>query len=651
MSTLLSSGLGILGFSIPLVTELFILIDYGIYSIAYFALVGFFQVLKVSYSIFSVGAESFEQIYSIITRAMTLAGIYALFMISLSLINQLINPSTKDTFGPKIIIRVVTAVVLLMTSRFIFSKLGEFQQLIFESRIIPTIVYGKDDSELENTDEDGENIEAKKYVNSVWLQFFTPKEGVTSMSDCVTTYTNVGNGKGEIISLIGCHYKYYDYFPIAPFIVGLMLCYYFITYSIELCIRLVKMIVLQVIYPIPVIMSIDPKTGEKRLTDYFGLYFKIYLQVFLRVMTLYLAFALLNLIMTFIKNSSDIIDGGWFLTIVLIIGVFKGMKELPKLVEDALGMKFDGGRAKSFGGALKGIVAGGAGLVGGAVMGGITGGVGGAIAGGLSGASNAWKDASANNGKSIKDSVMSASTKGGSWGTKFNSAGGIMNYAGGAVRNMFGGQARDNKTLEGFDKKSDGIRKNISEMQGNMNDINRSSQLRDNLERVMENRFIEQNGSLNEAYANNMAVQRGQALIDAEIAKGDNANWKMIESYTESLNQLKENVKAEYEAKQQKYYDEQLDLASKGGGANLDADIERAYNQSKSYDQSAGLSDRSVSSMADLQKLREGDMTKIADLENQIRAKNAEIDEVNRQKKEFEGSTKFKAGKAAASSK
>lgn len=643
MSTLLSSSLGILGFSIPLITELLILIDYGIYSIAYFALLGFFQVLKVSYSIFSVGAESFEQIYSIITRAMTLAGIYALFMISLTLINQIINPSKNNAFGPKIIIRVVTAVVLLMTSRFIFARLGEFQELIFNSRIIPTIVYGQDETDIED------DTEAKKYVNSIWLQFFTPKEGVTDMSDCVTTYKKVGNGEGEIISLIGCHYKYYDYFPIAPFIVGIMLCYYFVSYSIELCIRLVKMIVLQVIYPIPVIMSIDPKSGEKKLSDYFGLYFKIYFQIFLRVMTLYLAFALLNLILDFIKNSSDIMDSGWFLTIVLILGVFKGMKELPKLVEDAIGMKFGGGQTKSFGSSLKGIVAGSVGLVGGAVMGGLTGGVGGALAGGLSGASNAWKDASANNGKGIKDSIKNATNRGESWGNKFNSAGGMFNYAGGAVRNVFGGQSRDKRAIDTFDKRSDDVKKNISELEANIGNINRSSQLRDNFERALENGFTK-NGidTLESRIRNNVDIQNLQGMIDAERSRGEQMDLSRIENYNNQMQVIMNSETDKYNQERTDYYNNQLELVSKGSG---NAEIRQAYDSMNSYNQSNGLSDRSVSNMADIQKLRDGDLTRIADLESQVRSKNAELDRIAQEKKDYQGTTKFKAGKAATKNK
>lgn len=652
-------GLSFSGFALKIIEEILIYVDSGLYKFAANALSGFYDVVKLSSNFFGeANSVGMQAIQGLLHRITLLAGIYALFKLSLLMISYMIEPSkikNAEKAGLDIAKNTFIAIILLGTSSFIFGKLGEFQSLIIEENVIENIVYGVSSEssgpDIGNAGEEND-IKSRKFVNNVWLLFLNEKASSTDISStCQEAYNNVKSGEAEIKALVNCTYKYYSYFPIAPFIIGILLIYYFIMACLEMATRLIKLLVLEVIFPIPVIMSIDPGSKNK-LKNFYNAYLPIYLQVFIRIITFYLAFSIASLVLA---NASELMDLGTgqeiglILKIIIIIGVFQGMKELPKLIENAIGVKLNGGgNAKPFGQVVKGIVAGGLGFAGGAVIGGITGGFGGAVAGSISGTRNAWKDASANNGKSIKDSVMSASVKGGAWGTKFNNAGGMFNYAGGVVRNMFGGQARDKKTLEGFDKKSDGIRKNIGEMQGNMNDINRSAQLRDNLERVMENRFIEKNGSLNEAYANNMAVQRGQALIDAEIAKGDNANWKMVESYTESLNQLKENVKAEYETKQQKYYNEQLDLASKGGGANLDADIGRAYNQAKSYDQSAGLTDRNVTSMADLQKLREGDMTKIADLENQIRAKNAEIDDINRQKKEFEGSTKFKAGKAAA---
>lgn len=649
-------GLSFSGFALKIIEEILIYVDSGLYKFAANALSGFYDVVKLSSNFFGeANSVGMQAIQGLLHRVTLLAGIYALFKLSLLMISYMIEPSkmkNAEKMGVDIAKNTFIAIILLGTSNFIFGKLGEFQSLIIEENVIENIVYGvsreSSGPDIGNAGEEND-IKSRKFVNNVWLLFLNEKASSTDISStCQEAYNNVKSGEAEIKALVNCTYKYYSYFPIAPFIIGILLIYYFIMACLEMAARLIKLLVLEVIFPIPVIMSVDPGSKSK-LKNFFDTYIPIYLQVFVRVITFYLAFSIASLVLENAGKLMDLGTGqdiGLILKIIIIIGVFQGMKELPKLIENAIGVKLNGGgNAKPFGQVLKGIVAGGLGFASGAMMGGITGGFGGALAGSISGARNAWKDASANNGKSIKDSVMSASVKATGLGTKFSNANGMLNYAGGAVRNVFGGQARDKKTLDGFDKKSDSIRKNIGEMQGNMNDINRSSQLRDNLERVMENRFTEQYGSLNDMMDKDMDLQR---MIMMQSNPNADHSIEVETARLEAIQNRKAEIEANYKSAQQVYYDEQLDLASKGEGANLDADIGRAYNQVKSYDQSAGLSDRNVSSMADLQKLREGDMTKIADLENQIRAKNAEIDDINRQKKEFEGSTKFKAGKAAA---
>lgn len=462
------SGLSILGFSIPIITELLILIDYGIYSIAFAALSGFFKVLEMSYQIFGSSGE-FETISLIIKRAMGLAGIFALFKVSLTLISYAISPDTvskANQSGRKIITNVVVAVVLLLTSTFIFKKLGEFQELVFESKVIEKIVYGDNYEESKSF-----QSTAKQYTNVIWLQFFTPKkdvkENTNDMSSCISSYNDVSMGKGEIISLIGCHYKYFDYIPIAPFITGILLIYYFVTYSLELCVRLVKLLVLEIIYPIPVIMSIDPNDKNNRLQKYATVYFGVYFQVFLRVITLYLAFVVLNLITNSVLFNKDfglstgtlLLNGDWFLKIVLIIGVFKGMKELPKLIEDAIGLKLGTGPG-NFTGALKGIIGGTTGFIGGTVAGAISGGVGGAVAGGLRGAYSGAKDgaASQNIGGIIKSTVANYG-KSRNLGRSIRNADGLLGYAGGMINSRTGYKGRVDRAVDDAQRRQERLDK------------------------------------------------------------------------------------------------------------------------------------------------------------------------------------------------
>ena len=438
------------GFSIPLVTELLILIDAGIYAIVTATIKGFYDILQVSYTIFGESnGEGLQLVSALVQRVMMLSGIYALFKVSLMLINYIIDPSklkSAEKTGFDIAKNIFIAIVLLATSRFIFQKLGEFQKLVFESNVIENIIYGNDGGDAK--DEIIGDKNAEKLSNNMWLMFFTAKTGAPANSECSAKYANVSSGEAGILSLIGCHYKYYDYLPVAPFIVGVLLIYYFLIYCIELASRMLKLLILEMISPIPIIMSIDPNQKNK-LSNFIKTYIPIYLQIFVRVLTFYGAFAVGSLVIgsaeTIAKDSTNV---NWFLKILIIIGVFQGMKELPKLIEDALGFKILGGNSeKTFGGYVRGLLGAGAGIVGGGVAGAVSGGFGGAVAGAVSGGFNAMTGAAGakNAGAVIKSTVASIGGAG-ALGNTVSRAGGLFPFIGGSVSNMFGGQKRDAKT-------------------------------------------------------------------------------------------------------------------------------------------------------------------------------------------------------------
>lgn len=448
-------GLAFSGFSIPLVTELFILIDAGIYGIVSATMEGFFDMIKVSYQMFGKSGENgFEIVSALISRIMALCGIYALFRISLMMINYLIDPSKlkqAEKTGIDIAKNAFIAIILLLTSTFIFQKLGELQELVFESNVIEKIVYGNTGEQEHETIKNS----SKKFANNMWLLFFTKKE--TASTECINKVSKIADGSATILSAIGCHYKHYDYFPIAPFIVGILLIYYFISYTIELVIRMIKLLVLEIISPIPIILSIDP-SQKNRLSKFISAYIPIYLQVFIRVFTFYIAFALAYLILNNAKSILEVQgDLSIFLKVFIVIGIFQGMKELPKLLENAIGLKLDGGRTKPFGQVVSGIVGGTAGLIGGTAAGIISGGgVGGAVLGGLKGLS---AGAGSKNWGQIKKNAVAGVTSASTLGRNIRTADGFAGYMGGMLRSKTGYQQRADNKVNQAQRKKDQLEK------------------------------------------------------------------------------------------------------------------------------------------------------------------------------------------------
>ena len=445
MKKILLNGFSSLGFAIPILYEIFVLIDSWIYALAAFAMQAFFAIAKLQLS-----TENINDISYITSRIMLLCGVYALFKLSITLINCIIDPNKIEKSGKsgtKIVQRIVIAVVLLASSKFIFDELFAFQNVVIDSNVIPKIIYGDANYNDEN---DGDMaLTSKKFVNSVFVTLFENNTAETSPSEAAKTAKNRVL-QGESILLLS-PYAYdagFHYIPFVTGIVGILLCYYFIAFAFELGTRIIKLFVLQVISPIPIIMSIDPSSKSDKLVNFAKLYGGIYLNVFVRILTVYVAFVALNLV-------TSVFDGiNWLAKILLIIGVFHAAKELPKLIEDALGIKLGLGDAgKGFGAVLKGTIAGGAGLVGGAIAGGISGGAGGALSGAFSGlTTGVTKGAAAKNAVGVIGASTGAIKGGFGMGARVAGAGGLGAFMVGGVENFFGGKGKDAATISKFMK-------------------------------------------------------------------------------------------------------------------------------------------------------------------------------------------------------
>ena len=629
-------GLSFSGFSIPLIGELCMLIDWGIYSIAYAALQGFYDILKVSYMMFGASEESgFYIIKALIQRVMVLGGIYALFRVSLILINYIINPDKlkeAQKTGLDIAKNAFIAIILLLSSSFIFEKLGEFQQLVFESNVIERLIYGTDEeTEIKNT--------AKKFTNNMWLLFFTRKSGTEGKGvECTLDYNNVQQGTGEIITLIGCNYLYYDYFIVAPTIVGILLIYYFVMYSMELASRMLKLLTLEVLSPIAIIMSVDPASKNK-LTNFAKTYMVVYLQVFLRVLTFYLAFALCSLVI----NNTEIFMGesassgallfelNWFLKVIVIIGIFQGAKSLPVLIQEALGLKITvGDTAKTFGGYVRGLFGAGTGLVGGTVAGAISGGVSGAIAGGARGivGGTAAGLTSKNWGQNISSQIANIG-KSGTLGKTVKSAGGLFPFMGAGISNAFGGYSRDQKRISSYDKDIESINKSMS-------DINKAAELRNNLSQTVGTEFDNKFGSLQERLGKDEILGRIQFTQQQKPVQTYEDKLAVDEAISRRTKEIEDNYNSEKDA----YFRSQISLAS-SGEAKLDADtlnIKRSLETYNSFIDDKNLSDRKVTNYSDFEKLRNIDNKDLTNYERQVR-------QSERAKKKYESSPEVKSRK------
>ncbi len=632
-------GINFLGFAGNILYELFILIDSIVYSIAAYAIQAFFAIAELDFV-----ANGFEQISYIIGRIMILCGVFALFKLSFTLINYIIDPGKANKSaetGTKLVKNILIAIVLLVSLNLIFTSLYKFQNSIIKNNVIPKIIYGAD-----NYDSNGQEMDikenAKKFANTIFVSLML---GGNSNENLSTSAKNAVDRvlDGASINLLSPYAtdSGFNYLPFISFIVGVLVCYYFLVFAIELGIRMVKLLVLQILAPIPIIMSIDPTQNDK-LKKFGKLYSGIYLSVFIRIFTVYLAFAAISLIGNILGNISETSSGtSWLVHILLIIAIFKATKELPKLIEDALGMKLGLGDAgKGFGAILKGTVAGTAGLVGGAIAGGITGGAGGALGGAFTGlTTGVTKGAAAKNAVGVIGASTGAIKGGFGMGARVAGAGGLGAFMVGGVENFFGGQGRDKTTLGDFDKQIKNKDKDIEKIKEKMDISNKGNDMRNNIENTLNRNYERTHGTLEDMLSNNSDIQN----IQSRIANAQNDTDRSV-AMSELANKRNE-LTNEYNSQKDSYFASQLNMANANYNGPVTQDVQELRDMINDYNEYVdknGLSDRKITDLTSVNTAKHRYELSNENYENTIKSKEQEKKNIEKQKSSFEGSGEYK---------
>ena len=128
---------------------------------------------------------------------------------------------------------------------------------------------------------------------------------------------------------------------IVSFIVGIVFLVVLVGFTIDIAIRAIKLAVLRLLAPIPVISYIEPKSAKDGMfASWVKSLTSTYLDLFLRLAIVYFV---IFLIQDMIVNGIVIGDAGGFVGpisfVFIMLGLFFFAKMAPKFIKDALGIK------------------------------------------------------------------------------------------------------------------------------------------------------------------------------------------------------------------------------------------------------------------------------------------------------------------------
>lgn len=354
----------------------------------------FSWVMQLIFDIAAVSTSSvFNNFYDgIQSRIYALLAIFMLFKITISMLTYLVNPDSmndKSQGVGKLSMRIIVSLVMLIAFPIAFQFLNRVQPHIMEA--LPRVILAT------NTSLSADNYDAEYggQMEQIGEQIaFMTYHGVFFNTEC----GDRGEG-GENDLSFGCfqyndntvatavdhindaadgdsdHYRY-DYFPIVGFVTAIVMTLILLGYAVDVSIRVFKLIILQVIAPIPIISYMDPKSSKDgAFNKWVKMVISVWLDLFIKLGIIYFVMLVISELISsqVISNLTRELFGnngprGGLVLIALIVGLLFFAKDAPKFIADAMGIKM-GENSKLFGGLGKIMAAGaiGTGAIGSAI--------------------------------------------------------------------------------------------------------------------------------------------------------------------------------------------------------------------------------------------------------------------------------------------
>lgn len=331
-----------------LLATFFGFLDEVVYTLVNVVLTGLYNISETRIFTGSSINEFTDRIYVIL-------GIFMLFKLAFSLLSGIVNPdkaNDKQSGMQKIIIRVVITLSLLLMVPTIFDFAYRVQGNILKA--LPQVILGPN-NDIDTSDV-GKNItltvltafvhENKECDGGVPLDqsFYAPFDDISKFNDIVSEKCPTSNSNGEKIFM-------FRYNFLVSTVIGIIMVVFLVLICIDVAIRLIKLSILQIIAPIPIMTYIDPKSEKDgAFSNWTKECIQTYISLFLQLGVIYVMIFLISGIATdissgnflggFIEFPANISGIGMsWVFIFIVIGAFFFMRQAPKFLLKVLGIK------------------------------------------------------------------------------------------------------------------------------------------------------------------------------------------------------------------------------------------------------------------------------------------------------------------------
>lgn len=338
---------------------------------------------RVFFDISTVEFLTGETIRNFFSRIQLILGVFMVFKISISVLQAIVDPdkiTDKSNGFSAYIKRIIICLVMLTlliprnipnakneyqvqinNNGLLFGTLYSLQGRILKNNTLGKLVLGKSTGNvtLSEGSDNNKNYgnEQAKSMKEMGRDFtVTILKGFVQPSNKCSNFDDVDAGKAynsdsvdqtallmeNINGECKSHYYAYMYYPIIGGVVAAVFAVILIGFSIDIAVRALKLAVLRLLAPIPIISYLDPNQEKKgAFANWVKILTATYLDLFIRLAIIYFVIFLIN----DIRDNGIVLgtDNDTFMNVIVFIviclGLFFFAKQAPKFIKDVLGVQ------------------------------------------------------------------------------------------------------------------------------------------------------------------------------------------------------------------------------------------------------------------------------------------------------------------------
>ncbi len=354
-------------------------------------------VYNVFFTVANAQIFSGDIIDTFFSRIQLILATFMIFSLAITALNIIINPDAfkdKQKGAGKIVTRVALSLVMLTlvvpfdipndnnnplneqisSNGILFGFLYQFQNSVMQDNILGKLILGSNADSNEGNFGDLDNMSdiGGTLATTVAKAFITPTlnddsdapdvnpDGITeddvACPEAITDYDYSDSNLSykTLVKYINvtCDSEeqgevyIFDYTPLLGLVCSIIMAIIIIGFTLDVAVRAIKLVLLRLIAPIPIISYIIP--GQEKngaFNNWLKTLASTYMDLFLRIIIIYFGAYVILVIseggVNIWQNSPGFYTS-LFASVFIIIGVLVFMKQAPKFFQDMLGLKGDG---------------------------------------------------------------------------------------------------------------------------------------------------------------------------------------------------------------------------------------------------------------------------------------------------------------------